>query len=70
MRLTPPTIAKLANRPIRWAQREVRRGHFGDPVWRGNAQFIDLAVVEQRLGRQFSPEQITAAQRRTDAQEA
>jgi hypothetical protein len=69
MRLTPPVIAKLADRPARWAQREVRRGHFGEAVWPGNAQFLDLAIVERRLGRQFSPEQIDAAQGRTDGQE-
>jgi hypothetical protein len=66
MRLTPPVIAKLADRPARWAQREVRRGHFGEAEWRGNAQFIELAAVEERLGRQFTPEQIERALNKQD----
>jgi hypothetical protein len=70
MLLTTTVIARLDGRSTKWAQRQVAAGHFGPVMHRCRLwQYVDLAAVEKRLGRKFSVEQITAAQRRMNGQE-
>jgi hypothetical protein len=61
MLITGPTIARLVQRPRRWAYRRVTDGSFGPIIARrGRALLVDLAAVEARVGINFSPSQLAA----------
>jgi hypothetical protein len=61
MLIAAPQIARLVQRPARWAQRRVIDGSFGPIIARrGRALLVDLAAVEARVGINFSPSQLAA----------
>jgi hypothetical protein len=62
MLIAAPQIARLVQRPARWAHRRVTDGSFGPIIaLRGKALLVDLAAVEAHIGLKFSPTQLAAA---------
>jgi hypothetical protein len=62
MLIAGPTIARLVQRPRRWAHRRVTKGSFGPIIARrGKALLVSLERVEAHVGLTFSPAQLAAA---------
>jgi hypothetical protein len=67
MLVTCPTIARLAFKPRKWAQRRLAAGHFGPVISRkGRTRLVDLANVEAALHTRFTAEQIERALKQQD----
>jgi hypothetical protein len=61
MLVTAPTIGRLLARPRLWAYRKVKRGDYGPVIHRrGRALLVNLANVEERIGRRFSSAHLAA----------
>ena len=59
--VTAPAIAALTATTTQGAHKMLRAGGFGTVVQRGRQRYVALTAVEQRIGTQFTEQQLESA---------